>query len=111
MPYKDESKRKAAQREAQRKRRVNPASTPRQPLPELQELKLESARDVVFLLRAELERFTKTADLGPGERLRGVVGACGTILRAFEQGDLVARLEALEAASAPALALVGGALK
>lgn len=106
MPYKDESKRKAAQREAQRKRRAG--STPRQPLPELEELKLESARDVVFLLRAELERFTRTKGLEPGERLRGVVGACGTILRAFEQGDLVARLEALEALQAPALKICGG---
>jgi hypothetical protein len=106
VPYKDESKRKAAQREAQRKRRAG--STLRQPLPELAELKLESARDVIALLKAELERFTRTKGLEPGERLRGVVGACGTILRAFEQGDLVARLEALEALQAPTLKLCGG---
>jgi hypothetical protein len=96
MPYKDPEKQKAAAREAQRRRRGN-ASSPRHTLPALAELRLETARDVVNLLRNELVLFTMNDDLEPGERLRGVVGACGTLLRAFEQVDVVERLERLEA--------------
>jgi hypothetical protein len=97
MPYKDPEKQKAAAREAQRRRRGN-ASSPRHTTPPaLAELRLETAKDVVNLLRNELVLFTMNDDLAPGERLRGVVGACGTLLRAFEQVDVVERLERLEA--------------
>jgi hypothetical protein len=95
MPYKDPEMRRASNREAQRKRRG--VSAPRHTLPALAELRLETARDVVNLLRNELALFTLNDDLEPGERLRGVVGACGTLLRAFEQVDVVERLERLEA--------------
>lgn len=109
MPYKDKDKRRAVQRESQRKRRDG--STPRQPLPALEELRLDTAKDVITLLKGELQRFTHETALDPGERLRGVVGACGTLLRAFEQADLVERLEALESRMGeptPGLRAVGG---
>jgi hypothetical protein len=95
MPYKDPEMRRASNREAQRKRRG--ASAPRHSLPDLVELRLETAKDVVSLLKHELALFTASDGLDPGERLRGVVGACGTLLRAFEQVDVVERLERLEA--------------
>jgi hypothetical protein len=96
MPYRDPEMRRASNREAQRRRRGN-ASARRHPLPSLSELRLETARDVINLLRGELVLFTMNDDLAPGERLRGVVGACGALLRAFELADLTERLEALEA--------------
>jgi hypothetical protein len=95
MPYRDPEMRRASNREAQRKRRG--VSAPRHPLPDLAELRLQTARDVVNLLRNELALFTASDDLDPGERLRGVVGACGTLLRAFELADVTERLERLEA--------------
>lgn len=105
MPYRDPSKKRAAQREAQARRR-GATSTPRHTLPELQDLKLETARDVVEALGEEWNRVRRDETLGTAERAR-VVGYLGTVLlRAFEQGDLEARLAEIEArlaAPAPGL--------
>jgi hypothetical protein len=95
MPYKDPEMRRASNREAQRKRRG--VSAPRHPLPALVELRLETAKDVIALLRNELALFTASDDLDPGERLRGIVAASGALLRAFELADVTERLERLEA--------------
>lgn len=96
MPYKDPEKRRAVQRESQRVRRGG-SQPPRQPLPSLQALRLESAKDVIAMLRTELSTFLGSRNLLPSERLRGAVMAASALLRAFEQVDLVERLEALEA--------------
>ena len=94
MPYKDPEKRRAVQRECQRARRT---STPRQPLPALGELRLETAKDVIAMLKTELSTFLRKKGLEPSERLRGAVMAGTALLRAFEQVDLLERIEGLEA--------------
>lgn len=94
MPFTDPEKRRACQREYQRRRRG--ASTRRLSLPALAELRLETARDVIELIKGELATFLASKALPPSERLRGTIGAAGTLLRAFEQVDLVDRLETLE---------------
>ena len=100
MPYKDPAKRKAVQRESQARRRgLQPR---RQPLPALAELRFETARDVIAMFQAELSTFLASKGLQASERLRGAVMAGSALLRAFEQVDLVERLEALEA-QAPSL--------
>lgn len=101
MPYKDPTIRRESVRLAVQKHRVGAVSPPRKPLPELQGLRLENARSVLELVRRELDKFLKSKNLQPSERLRGALAAAGTLLRGFEQQDILDRLETLEAHTQP----------
>lgn len=110
MPYREKEKQRAAVREAQQRRRAGGGSkTARHTLPALQELRFESARDVVAALKEQVNAVRLDAELGTAERARTVALLCSVLLRGFEQADIVARLEALESgALPPRLALCGG---
>lgn len=113
MPFKDAEARRAYDRERRRLERAGlPTRLSQRPTaPALADLRLDTAKDVVAMLRTELSTFLAVKGLPPSERLRGAVMAGTTLLRAFEQVDMVARLEALEArmgAPSPRLRSVGG---
>ena len=93
MPYKDPEKRRAVWRESQARKR---GSTPRQPLAELQGLRFSTARDVLTVLSDELAEVKRKMQAGTPERARVVALLCGSLIRAFEQVDVLNRLEALE---------------
>ncbi len=96
MPYKDPEKRRASVREAVRRHRTGGCKPHGKPLPELAALRLESARDVVGVLKAELAHVQSTLAAGSAERARVVGYLCGLLLRSFETADIEERLAALE---------------
>lgn len=102
MPYKDLEKRRAAVREAVKRHRAAGLDKPiRKPgvLPELAELRLETARDVVALLRGQVEAVLADGSIPTVERARTISLLAAGLLRCFEQVDLVERLEVLERAA------------
>jgi hypothetical protein len=58
--------------------------------------RLETARDVLALIEAQVGAVLADGELGTTERARTVATLAGLALRAIESGDLAARLEALE---------------
>ena len=61
-------------------------------------VELKTPGDVVVLLAGELSALLSRVEPGEG-RARAVSSLCGCALKALEQGDLEARLSALEEAS------------
>jgi len=96
MPYKNPEKQRAAVREAQRRRRAGERKARRETLPELAELRYQTARDVLELLSSQVQAVESDADLGTVERARCIGYLAGLLLRAVEQGDLEDRLAQLE---------------
>ena len=97
MPYKDPERRRASVRESQRRRRAvagKPRRHPR-PLPELAELRLRSARDVVAAIEEQLD-LVRRARVGVLERARCVGYLCSVALRATEVGSTEERIDELE---------------
>jgi hypothetical protein len=96
MPYKDPEKRRAVVRESVRRSRAGESKPARKPLPELEALRLKTAKDVIGALEEQLNIVRGSQEVGVAERAR-IVGYLGSILlRAFEQADLTDRLEVLE---------------
>jgi len=101
MPYRDPEKQRAAVRESQRRRRAAGAGKARgHTLPELAELRLETAKDVVALLGGQVRAVIADPKLGTVERARTIGYLASCLLRAIETGDLAERLEALESMAA-----------
>ena len=97
MPFKNPEKRRASVRESVRRHRAAGGCKPqRKPLPDLAELRLETARDVVEALRDEWSAVRRDKAVGTLERARVSGFLASVLLRAFEQVDLVERIEALE---------------
>ena len=97
MPYKDRKKANHYQREYRRTRRsgdccTTPGTTPI-PLP----FRLKTASDVLRLIEEQVQavRMEKDADTLDKARCIGYLG--GVALKAIEVGNLVARVESLEA--------------
>ena len=100
MPYSDPQKRRASVREAvQRYRATGGSKPPRKPLPELAELRIDTARDVLGVLRGQVSAVLADKGILTLDRARCIALLCSGLLRAFEQTDLVERLEKLEAAA------------
>lgn len=96
MPYKDPEKRRAAVREAVRRRQtVNPKPRTK-PLLALTELQYATARDVLALLNDQIAAVDGDNDAGTLEKARCIGYLASLLLRAIETGDLAERLAALE---------------
>jgi len=101
MPYADPEKRRASVREAVRRHRQarrgrKPKSKPA--LPELEELRFETARDVVRLLSGQVAAVLAEEEVRTTEKARVIGYLAGVLLRAVELGDLSERIAALERA-------------
>jgi hypothetical protein len=100
MPYKDKSRQRAAQAEHARRKRatsVEPSRRTLGPLPS-GEARLATAKDVLVVIESQIEAVLDDEQLGTAERARTAGTLCGIALRAIEQADLAARVEALERA-------------
>jgi hypothetical protein len=96
MPYADPERRRAFHREYARTRRIGgDRSTPGQPSTLPAVFRLQTAQDVIDLLEGQV-----AAVLGSKAdtitKARTVTYVAGVILRAIENGNLSARIEALE---------------
>jgi len=99
VPYKDPEQRRAVTRESVRRHRATQAGgkPSRKPeLPELRELRYDTVRGVLELLDGQIEALLGDRSLTTIERARTITYVVSCILRAIEQRDVVARLEALE---------------
>jgi hypothetical protein len=101
MPYKNPDRQRAAKREHARRTRaasVEPTrGTGRRPLVS-GEVRLGTARDVLGVIEGQVAAVLADTELGTTERARTAATLCGVALRAIEQADLAARVEALERA-------------
>ena len=98
MPYRDPEKRRASVREAVRRHAASKAGKPKpraKPLPELAELRFQTAKDVLDVLQEQLV-LVRRARVGVLERARVVGYLASVALRACESADLDARLASLE---------------
>jgi hypothetical protein len=98
MPYKDPERQRAAKAESARRHRaagVEPRRGTRPPLLS-GEVRVETARDVLAVLEAQVAAVLGDEELGTAERARVIATLAGVALRAIEAGDLAARVEALE---------------
>ena len=101
MPHKDPELRAASNRESQRRHRAaktgkrKPTS---KPLPELVELRLGNAKDVVSLITEQIEKVRADAEIRTVEAARCIGYLCSITLKALEQGNMEERLERLEQA-------------
>ena len=97
-PYRDPEDQKAAKAEwGRRKRLAEPDRGTRPLLPPLPtEFRLKSARDVLALIRSQVEAVIADPEISTLERARVCGFLAGVSLRAIQAGDLEARLEALE---------------
>jgi hypothetical protein len=96
MPFKDPERARAYQREYRRLRRaadVHPGTTVI-PLP----VRLKTAQDVLALLEEQIGALRVAQVLTASDRARTIGYLASIALKAIEQGDLSARMEALEAA-------------
>lgn len=95
MPYADEQKRRAYQRDYRRRKRAGETATPAKlALPA--EFRLQTALDALELLTEQIALVRADESLGTIERARCIAQLIGVSLRAIEAGDLAARLEAIE---------------
>jgi hypothetical protein len=95
MPFKDPEKQRAYQREYQRARRNGSRTPPGQvdlPAP----FRLRVAQDLVGLLEEQIDAVRGDPAAGTLEKARCVGSLVNVALRALEQRDLTARIEALE---------------
>lgn len=98
MPYKDPDRQRSAKAEHARRRRgarVEPGRGTAGPLLS-GEVRIETAREVLEVIEAQVAAVLADEDLATPERARTVATLCGLALRAIESGDLAGRLEALE---------------
>lgn len=96
MPYKDHEKRRAVVREAARRTRTGDRKPTRKPLPELSELRYQTARDVLALLNEQVAAVEGDDKTGTLEKARCIGYLASLLLRAIETGDFAERLAALE---------------
>lgn len=101
MPYKDPEKRRASNREAQRRRRARAkgdtrSARTRKPLPELEALRYGTARAILGLLNRQIEAVEGEKEAGTIEKARAIGYLSSLMLRVIETGDLTDRIEALE---------------
>jgi hypothetical protein len=97
MPYSDADRARTYQRDYRRMRRAGddcttPGTTP-VPLP----FRLQTAQDVIDLLQEQVEAVRGDREAGTLEKARTIGYLAGIALRAIEAGNLVARVEMLEA--------------
>lgn len=102
MPYKDVNLQRKAVRESVRRKRLAGTDASRtrgktRTLPTLVPVRLDTARDVLGILRGQLDAVLGDQDLSTIETARAACLLCGTVLRAFEVCDVQERLDALEA--------------
>ena len=90
----------AAQAEHARRKRAAGVEPSRRTLGPLLdgETRLRTAEDVLAVIEAQIEAVLADDELGTAERARTAATLCGIALRAIEQADLAARVEALERA-------------
>jgi hypothetical protein len=97
MPYADADKARDYQREYRRLRRAGECSTtpvhPDIPAP----VRLQTAADVLELLREQVEAVRADQQAGALEKARTIGYLAGISLKAIEAGNLAARIEMLEA--------------
>ena len=96
MPYKDHEKRRAVVRESARRTRTGDRKPARKPLPELSELRYQTASDVLALLNEQVAAVEGDEKTGTVEKARCIGYLASLLLRAIETGDFTERLEALE---------------
>jgi hypothetical protein len=95
MPYKDKEKQREYQREYQRGRRRGSRTPPGHvDLPA--SFRLRVAEDLVGLLEEQINAVRTDSRAGALEKARCVGSLVSVALRALEQRDLTARIEALE---------------
>jgi hypothetical protein len=95
MPYKDPEKRRDYQREYKRARRRGSRTSPGQvalPAP----FRLRVAQDVVSLVEEQINAVRTDPRAGSIEKARCIGPLATVLMRAIEQRDLIARVEALE---------------
>jgi hypothetical protein len=96
VPYRDPERQTAAKREHARRSR---SGTPERLGPLLDgATRLRTAQDVLAVIESQIEAVLDDGELGTAERARTTASLCGVALRAIEQADLAARVEALERA-------------
>jgi len=95
MPYRDDERQRAYNREWMRMRRTGESGTPGgTPLPA--PFRLQTAQDVIDLLSDQIEAVRNEEAVGTLERARIIGFLAGIALKAIEAGNIAARLEALE---------------
>jgi hypothetical protein len=97
VPYTDPERRRAADREAKRRKRVSPVQPERPTRPLLdQATRLRTAADVLAVIEGQMAAVIGDEDLATVERARTVGYLGGVALRAIEAADLAGRVEAIE---------------
>lgn len=96
MPYKDLQKRRDYQKEYQHRRR-NGSSTPPGSVELPTSFRLRATQDLITLLEEQIDAVRTDPVAGSLEKARCIGTLTSVALRALEQRDLTARLEALEA--------------
>jgi hypothetical protein len=95
MPYKDPEKQRQYQREHKRARRQGSRTPPGQvALPE--PFRVRVSQDVVSLLEEQINAVRTDPRAGTIEKARCIGPLATVLMRAIEQRDLTARVEALE---------------
>jgi hypothetical protein len=98
MPYKNPDRQRAAKREHARRKRAAGVE-PKRGTPLVSgEIRIATARDVLAVIESQIAAVLADAELGTAERARTAATLCGIALKAIEQADLAARVEALERA-------------
>ena len=98
MPYKNPDRQRAAKREHARRKRAAGVE-PKRGTPLVSgEVKVATARGVLGVIEGQVAAVLADDQLGTTERARTAATLCGIALRAIEQADLAARVEALERA-------------
>jgi hypothetical protein len=62
------------------------------------EVRVTTAKDVLAVIESQIGEVLADGELGTAERARTAATLCSVALRAIEQADLAARVEALERA-------------
>ena len=96
MPYSDQADRRRVWREAQRRRRARQLGTLPGVNPSTPQEGGLSPFEVGKLLAEEIRIIRSVMQEGEPERARVLVQLCTAALRAFESGDLAAKVERLE---------------
>jgi hypothetical protein len=98
MPYKNPDRQRAAKREHARRKRASGVE-PKRGTPLLSgDVRIATARDVLGVIEGQVAAVLDDGELATAERARTIATLSGVALRAIEQADLAARVEALERA-------------
>jgi hypothetical protein len=100
VPYSDRDRQRAAQPEHARRKRATSVEPSRRTTGPLVsgEVRIATAKDVLNVIESQIAEVLADDNLGTAERARTIATLCGVALRAIEQADLAARVEALERA-------------